>query len=343
MNDATSEPRTCEVCGKQIRSHNTTGICTDRSSTECRRERENRERRAKGIPPRRRQQCSRPGCRKLRKRGGVCGMHWGRFERTGDYGPDEPIDLPEVYAGEIYGRWMVLPGDIASGRRVPCRCECGSERLVHIWRLAAGVTLSCGCWRRPRQEPPYLEGGDIFGRLTVLEDAKRAADLVLVRCECGTETRKRAGMIRTGRTTSCGCRMGKFTHGLSRHPLYGVWSGMIDRTTKPEATGYESYGGRGITACAGWQGAPDGFLNFVADMGERSPGMTLDRIDVDGGYWCGRCAECVRYGRPSNCQWATAQQQARNKRSMAKLTRQRDAALAEVERLNQLLAREALF
>jgi hypothetical protein len=330
----------CEICGKPIQRNNVTGICASGGTLACARERENRERRAKGIPARKRNKCDRPRCTRTKKRGGVCQMHWSRFERTGDYGPDDAIqiELTEVRAEETYGSWTVLEDGRGAVNKVPCRCACGTPRAVQISALTTGRSLSCGrkCEAR-RAADPYLLPGT-YAQLEVLETGLRSVDMVRIHCNrCGRDTEKQAFLIKQGHSATCGCGKGKFTHGLSRHPLYGTWDGMLDRCTNPRATGYDGYGACGVTVCEGWQGAPDGFLNFVADMGERPDGMTLDRINVEGGYWCGRCPECIRLGNPANCRWATAGQQARNKRSVGKLAQQRNAALAEVERLNGLL------
>jgi hypothetical protein len=71
---------------------------------------------------------------------------------------------------------------------------------------------------------------------------------------------------------------------------------MIQRCTNPKRDSYKHYGGKGVKVCDRWRQ----FENFLADMGSRPAGMTLERKDVNGDY------------EPSNCVWADAVTQARN-------------------------------
>lgn len=82
--------------------------------------------------------------------------------------------------------------------------------------------------------------------------------------------------------------------------LYATWTQMKARCYNPNATGYDNYGGRGITVCEEWLNSYETFAN---DMGERPKGCTLDRIDNNKNY----CKE--------NCKWSTAIEQASNRRN----------------------------
>lgn len=153
--------------------------------------------------------------------------------------------------------------------------------------------------------------GERFGRLVVVGLAYRAApgryywDCT---CTCGKLTVVAGMHLRSGNTTSCGCRKAETrtelhvrsrVHGQYGNATHRSWAAMLNRCRNPKSQDYADYGGRGIRVCARWLKFP----NFVADMGPRPVGRTLERADVNGNY------------ERSNCYWATPAQQARNKRN----------------------------
>jgi len=83
------------------------------------------------------------------------------------------------------------------------------------------------------------------------------------------------------------------------HYMYPAWVMMKQRCSNPNSDQYQYYGARGIKICDRWAAS---FQSFLSDVGERPDGHTLDRVDTNGGY------------EPSNCRWATYQQQAFNRR-----------------------------
>jgi len=168
--------------------------------------------------------------------------------------------------------------------------------------------------------PKGAEPGTRYGRLTILRHDPIKADKawrVICACDCGKEHAALLGNVRSGATRSCGClsaetvRTGALTHGLTRTPFWNVWQGMRQRCENPRATHFDRYGGRGIAVCARWRGS---VAAFAEDMGPRPEGCSIDRLDNDGGYWCGKpeCPECGPLGRAPNCRWATDLEQGRN-------------------------------
>lgn len=162
--------------------------------------------------------------------------------------------------------------------------------------------------------------GRRFGRLQVvsvhrLRNGARTRIHAVVRCDCGTEKQMCADALISNRTKSCGCLRRELvsqsnrTHGCSgkrKTKEYSAWRSMIARCHIESATGYEYYGGRGISVCDRWR---NDFSTFVSDMGESpSAAHSIDRIDVNGNY------------EPANCRWANASLQQHNKRKRSGTT-----------------------
>ena len=171
-----------------------------------------------------------------------------------------------------------------------------------------------------------MAAGERYGRLVTVSK-HRNPDVGTSRhryqwecvCDCGSTCLVSPTSLRTGHTRSCGClrnevRRARLTrHGMTNTGTWRSWFSMIVRTTSVNHNTYPLYGGRGITVCDRWR---DSFEAFLADMGERPRGHTLDRIDNHKGYDI------------SNCRWATYMVQSRNRRNVRLSAEKADEATA---------------
>ena len=164
--------------------------------------------------------------------------------------------------------------------------------------------------------------GQRFGRLTVIEPMGKGKDgraRWLCQCDCGNYKAVSNSNLGKG-IVSCGCKKAedlkknaiKPIHGQSRTRLYGVWGAMVDRCNNPHAHEYENYGGRGIKVCDEWRWDYTQFEAWAMANGydekAKKGECTLDRIDPNGNY------------EPSNCRFASAKEQSRNRRSNVLIT-----------------------
>lgn len=156
--------------------------------------------------------------------------------------------------------------------------------------------------------------GKRFGMLTVLEraDKTKSGTKWLCRCDCGQTCCVLPNNLRGGRQKSCGCLRRRTplnrTHGDSRSVrLYRIWSDMKTRCCNPSMKSYALYGGRGINVCTEWANSYEAFRDWSLRSGYVDD-LSLDRIDNDGNY------------EPTNCRWATREQQSNNRRSNRLIT-----------------------
>ncbi len=156
--------------------------------------------------------------------------------------------------------------------------------------------------------------GGRFGRLVVIQrlDNRARCRWWLCKCDCGGETSCRTTALTSMRKKSCGCLLkeimsnrflihGHTSRNGKRHVTreYIAWLSMRGRCFNPNNNWYAAYGGRGITISPEFES----FERFLACVGPKPKGYSLERINNDGNY------------EPGNIKWASASDQANNRRT----------------------------
>ena len=153
-----------------------------------------------------------------------------------------------------------------------------------------------------------------FGRLIALSPAycgKSNNVFWHCQCDCGNLCIVNSQNLKSGKTKSCGCLR---THRCiernkargneiprNKNRLYRIYYGMRTRCYNTKDQHYKYYGARGISICPLWLESFSAFESWALSHGY-DPALSIDRIDNDGNY------------EPSNCRWATANEQNKNKR-----------------------------
>ena len=158
--------------------------------------------------------------------------------------------------------------------------------------------------------------GKMYGRLQVLktflketEDKIGARSFCKCLCTCGKTVDVAATNLKSGKTTSCGCKRSRSNLTINGVKIssrafpgeYSSWQSMQSRCYDEASTSYKHYGGRGIKIYQEWINS---FETFILDMGVKpTPSHQIDRINNDGDY------------APGNCKWSTPKEQAANRSS----------------------------
>lgn len=234
----------------------------------------------------------------------------------------EKKDMIVSRIGQIHGDYEIISAEnLGDNPRYIIRCtECGAEKSISAIQQAFENRTDFRCRKHYVQpvkfDESYIGRKNNFLAVVGITRTEKNRKLFVCECDCGNMTLVEPALWEQGVIKSCGCKRidllresSKKENPVSGMRLYHVYQGMKDRCYNPNNTGYENYGGRGISICPEWLGE-HGFENFAkwaypagydenAEFGE----CTIERKDVNGNY-------C-----PENCTWVTNKQQQRNKRT----------------------------
>lgn len=235
---------------------------------------------------------------------------------------------PEQYVGQKFNGIEILyihardEDDLETS--CLCRCHCGVQFSVPLWRVVSGVQKSCGtCGSSPTNRPIKVRKdltGQVFGELTVEGIAGRNTQGRVTYsciCRCGNQTIVASNNLTSGNTKSCGrCNYARSSTAESQriyatpeeaHLADCVYSDMKRRCYDPKFPEYKRYGAVGITMCDEWLKSPKAYVDWCMAHGWK-PGLSVDRKDNNKGY------------SPENCRIGDDILQANNKRNNRRVT-----------------------
>lgn len=131
----------------------------------------------------------------------------------------------EVYRGQRFERLEVIKEiePLNGRRRVLCKCDCGQETEVNLYKLFDGVIKSCGCLGRELASRPRAKDltNQVFSRLTVRhrdgDKLYRGSVVWVCECQCGNIISVSARDLTSGNTKSCGCWSAEYAKSLQTY------------------------------------------------------------------------------------------------------------------------------
>jgi hypothetical protein len=232
-----------------------------------------------------------------------------------------------IQLGQKYNSLTIISQTKKRGK-VIASCDCGTIKEYYFDNIKRNKSKSCGCLlRRIKKEKTNKELSNLvnrqFGGLIIIKiivNQNIRLRKVTARCECGTIKDYFLGNILSGKTNSCGCRnrlssadrfrkynksrpLKNNTNGLSEHPIYNVWSGMISRCYDLNDISYCRYGAKGVLVCDEWKHDFKAFFDWALSNGWRA-GLQIDK-DINGNGRLYSPDTCCFVTRTINCRHRT--------------------------------------